>query len=610
MTPEAVLHRYLTLVNDDVVDHRRFVGLVGLDADLLTRWLRLTRTPVDPRAVQRAVEDLEPWTFVDLAQAQAWAVLPPGDALRLSFHQWRLVLRNACAGQALATALDWDQSEAEALRWRLLLAISGVMNVDDAVLASMVEFRGARPELLEDAPLEQRILAVVDAMDVEEPARVAAIAAQLLGLSNGSFERSLGDADALCDRLVRDAGLVDALNVQWSENLWQLQQVNLLAGLFLQSGDPEGLFEAHDLAAKTLFTRPPQLFLLDGTSGRLLTGLTRGVAIPVQSESSTIARALREAREISLKDSDTTAVVDRRVLRGLETEQATAVPLIEAGDQLGVLLYPEDDDVDQRFLIDSYSQALARWLSASRDSASDGMRMLTQFREREEKRLREIVHEANNPLSIVNNYLHILELRAGSEPQTLEQLRLISREIKRATEVMQSVRDVPKAIAAEAQTARLVPVDFDLNHLLRQVAEVHRGLASEQGAGIGVNLDRGVLMVCTDEQRLIQILSNLIKNALEAISPGDAVRLSTLGGVYREGREGFEVIVEDSGPGLSRAVLERLYEPKQSTKGSGHAGLGLHIVHRLVREIDASIDVRTSAGQGTAFTLFLPKRLP
>ena len=68
-------------------------------------------------------------------------------------------------------------------------------------------------------------------------------------------------------------------------------------------------------------------------------------------------------------------------------------------------------------------------------------------------------------------------------------------------------------------------------------------------------------------------------------------------------------MVEDTGPGLTRAVLDRLYEPKQSTKGSGHAGLGLHIVHRLVREIGGSIDVRTASGQGTVFTVFLPKRI-
>jgi len=53
-------------------------------------------------------------------------------------------------------------------------------------------------------------------------------------------------------------------------------------------------------------------------------------------------------------------------------------------------------------------------------------------------------------------------------------------------------------------------------------------------------------------------------------------------------------------------VLARLTEPKQSTKGGDHAGLGLHIVHRLVHEIGADIDVRTAQGEGTRFSIFVP----
>jgi signal transduction histidine kinase len=84
------------------------------------------------------------------------------------------------------------------------------------------------------------------------------------------------------------------------------------------------------------------------------------------------------------------------------------------------------------------------------------------------------------------------------------------------------------------------------------------------------------------------------------------VTVSTEAGVYRESREGLWLEVADTGPGLSREVLERLTEPKQSTKGNGHSGLGLHIVHRLVDEIGGNIDVRTAPGEGSRFSIFLP----
>lgn len=607
MTPEAVLHRYLTQVNAETVDLGEFVRLVGMDADLLARWLRLLDIPVSPRALKRGIDELENWTFVDLAQAQAWAVLPPGDSVRLSFNQWRLVLRNACLAEQLA--LQLKLTDTEAVRWRVHLAISGVMLPNDPLLCSLIEFRGTRPELLEDARVEQRILALIDALDDDHPSRSSALAEQLLDVPAHQFSTLFEAAERACAELIESVGLSETLQSDWGEDLWTLQQVNLMAGLFLQSGDLKNLYEAHALAAKTLFRLPPRLFLLDQGSRSLIGGADDGFSIPVQSISSAIARSLREGREVMLSDSPDSAVADRQVLRSMSAERAQATPLIVAGQGLGVLLFAEDDEVEHRYATDAYAQALSRWLSASQDTAVDGMRLLSLYREREEKRLREIVHEANNPLSIVNNYLHILELRLQQEPQALEQLRLISREIRRATEIIQSARDVPKAVDAEAPSAQMHYGNCDVNQLVRQIYEVHQGYADTHESRLRIDLYDGPLGVRSDEQRIVQILNNLTKNAIEATAGGDGVLLVTRGGVYRQGREGVEIVVQDSGPGLTREVLTRLYEPKQSTKGGDHAGLGLHIVHRLVNEVQASIDVRTEPGQGTAFTLFLPLQL-
>jgi signal transduction histidine kinase len=115
------------------------------------------------------------------------------------------------------------------------------------------------------------------------------------------------------------------------------------------------------------------------------------------------------------------------------------------------------------------------------------------------------------------------------------------------------------------------------------------------------------MTLASDEQRLAQILNNLLRNAIEAATSAE-VCIGGQSGVFREGREGVEVFVRDTGPGLSRDVLERLADPKESAKGGEHAGLGLHIVHRLVAELQGGIDVRTSANAGTTFTVFLPLR--
>ncbi len=67
--------------------------------------------------------------------------------------------------------------------------------------------------------------------------------------------------------------------------------------------------------------------------------------------------------------------------------------------------------------------------------------------------------------------------------------------------------------------------------------------------------------------------------------------------------------MRDNGPGLPDEVLAKLFLPKDSRKGGDHAGLGLHIVARLVSELQGNIDVRTLSRRGTAFTVFLPLSL-
>jgi signal transduction histidine kinase len=144
-----------------------------------------------------------------------------------------------------------------------------------------------------------------------------------------------------------------------------------------------------------------------------------------------------------------------------------------------------------------------------------------------------------------------------------------------------------------------------VNELARRVQELHLGYAADHDVDLDLMVRPGAVLVRSDEQRLAQILNNLVRNAIEAAS-GESVTIGTDTGVFREGREGVEVYVTDTGPGLPRTVLERLADPKESSKGGDHAGLGLHIVHRLVSELGGNIDVRTAAGQGTSFSLFLP----
>jgi signal transduction histidine kinase len=263
-----------------------------------------------------------------------------------------------------------------------------------------------------------------------------------------------------------------------------------------------------------------------------------------------------------------------------------------------------DEDVDHEVAMSLYADELARRLSGRARAAAPDVEVLTRFRQHEERRLSELVHEANNPLSVVNNYLHILEAKLAHEPEAVAQLKLIGAELRRAGDIFAQVREVPQTEAGRPEP-RVEFTNVDLNALARRVVELHLGYAQEYQVNLTEQLVPGALLVGSDVHRLAQILNNLMRNAIEA-AHGASVNVRTASGVYREGKAGALIDVSDTGPGLTRGVLERLAEPKQTTKGADHSGLGLHIVHRLVGELGGSIDVRTSPGQGTTFSIFLP----
>jgi len=604
LTPEAVIDRYLETAGREPVDAAAFALLLGTDADLLSRWLQLLSCPADPEVFTDRVAALPAERFNDLAMSQALAVLTVSGSVRLSFDQWQSVLNTSLVGEQLAEELGLDKPVA--VRWRVLLAASGVNLEQDGELMELLAFRGARPELLEDASLIHRLFAVVESLDLNDPLVSQETAGALLGIPPDRYQALLRNAEARCTRLIEALGLAADRDFDSAERLWLRLQVGILGRLFVPGASEAELLDTHLLVSRRLFGRTPEVFLRDA-GGDLLRRLGgSGPDIALDSQTSGIARCARLAERCVLLERADQAVADRQVLRRLGSGDAVSLPLATApGSVGGVAVFAIDEDVDHEMVMELYAEELAKRIGRTPAMAGRGdPDVLGRFRQREEKRLRELVHEVNNPLSIVNNYLHILELKLAHEPEAVEQLRLIGAELRRAGDIVAQARDVPEP-EAERRDAGVDFAELDLNGLARRVVELHGGYAHEHQVALGYDLTTGPARVRSDEQRLNQILNNLVRNAIEAAG-GASVTVRTVGGVYRESREGLLLEVADTGPGLPREVLTRLTEPKQSSKGGDHAGLGLHIVHRLVHEIGADIDVRTAPGEGTRFSIFVP----
>jgi len=107
---------------------------------------------------------------------------------------------------------------------------------------------------------------------------------------------------------------------------------------------------------------------------------------------------------------------------------------------------------------------------------------------------------------------------------------------------------------------------------------------------------------------LKQILVNLIKNSVEAMARGGQIEVINQGASRRDGADYFELQIRDSGPGLPDDVLAKLFSPVRSSKPGDNRGLGLSIVHGLVKKLNGKISCKSSP-LGTCFEILLPARV-
>ena len=145
---------------------------------------------------------------------------------------------------------------------------------------------------------------------------------------------------------------------------------------------------------------------------------------------------------------------------------------------------------------------------------------------------------------------------------------------------------------------------FPLNALVTEVADLHR--VQESGVRIDLGLDSNVEQVEADRGRVRQILNNLIVNAAEAVESAPTGRVVTATRLETIGNAAYVTItVTDNGPGFSREVLGRVFEPYVTSKPKG-TGLGLAIVKKIVEEHGGRVEADNRPEGGGRVRVSLP----
>jgi signal transduction histidine kinase len=223
---------------------------------------------------------------------------------------------------------------------------------------------------------------------------------------------------------------------------------------------------------------------------------------------------------------------------------------------------------------------------------------------------RRVVHEVNNPLSIIKNYLKILEIKLSGKDIALDEIRIINEEISRAAHLLQQLTEFSTQPAPVRETT-------DINALLMDILKLTKdSLLRHSDVALHTDLQAGLPPIIGDKAGLKQVFINLIKNAAEAMESGGNLFIQTrhlpvpIGGKHGQGKKDFNGYVEiqfrDDGPGIPEAIKEKLFDPYVSSKKGGHSGLGLSIAYNIVKSLQGRISCEPIPGNGTVFIIELP----
>jgi signal transduction histidine kinase len=205
-----------------------------------------------------------------------------------------------------------------------------------------------------------------------------------------------------------------------------------------------------------------------------------------------------------------------------------------------------------------------------------------------------LVHELRNPLSAMRALVQGLEEEIGGTPGALVYTRRITGEIDRLGRLLASMAQVARP---SAHPPELLPPEA----ILRRAAEMFRPQLERRGIAVQVHITPRAAPIYADPDQIQQVLVNLVANAVEAMPAGGTITLRA-----RLDPRGRPVLqVEDTGVGMSAEALERALRPRESTKPGG-MGLGLTVVHSIVRQHGGRLRITSQPGRGTTVSITFP----
>lgn len=211
-----------------------------------------------------------------------------------------------------------------------------------------------------------------------------------------------------------------------------------------------------------------------------------------------------------------------------------------------------------------------------------------------------IAHDFNNLLTPVLGFTELALEELPSDGRMHQNLRMVMDAALRAKDLVSQILTFGRCHEQDPKPLQIIPIIKECLKLLRSALPATLRVTSQ--------LDTRCGMILADPSRIHQVVMNLCTNASQSMTQGTGLLEVKL--ERRSGEDGGRVVltVRDSGCGMTPEVMERMYDPFFTTReAGGGTGLGLSVVHGIVRGLKGTIEVESAPGVGTTFRVSLPE---
>ena len=209
-----------------------------------------------------------------------------------------------------------------------------------------------------------------------------------------------------------------------------------------------------------------------------------------------------------------------------------------------------------------------------------------------------VAHELTNPLNnismIAQTYAELYDQLDRS--QKIEFMSKVENETERIKEIIRNLLDFSKPKEANLK-------ETDIDTVMQKTLKLMQNMLDISNIETKLHFSRNLPHVFIDESQIVQVLVNLITNAVQSMQEGGTLFMATRWG---DNGDSVEIKVMDTGKGIPPEFLPHIFDPFFSTKGEGGTGLGLSVSYGIIKNHKGDIRVESKVGVGTTFTIELP----